>query len=63
MIHFGARHKGVWATYHKTEERYWWKGLHKDAQEFVASCIECQLQSRIRYMDELHPTYPLTMHF
>jgi hypothetical protein len=29
----------------------------------VASCIECQLQSKIRYRDELHPTYPLAIDF
>jgi hypothetical protein len=29
----------------------------------VASCIEYQLQSKIRYRDELHRTYPLAMHF
>jgi hypothetical protein len=58
-----AGHRGVWATYHKIKERYWWKGIYKDVEEFVASCIECQLQSKVRYRDELHPTYPLAMHF
>jgi hypothetical protein len=32
-------------------------------EDFVASCIECQLQSKIRYRDELHPTYPLAIYF
>ena len=58
-----AGHRGVWATYHKIKERYWWRGLYKDVEEFVASCIECQLQSKVRFRDELHPTYPLAMHF
>ena len=58
-----AGHRGVWATYHKIKERYWWKGLYKDVEEFVASCTTCQLQSKVRYRDELHPTYPLAMHF
>jgi len=58
-----AGHRGVWATYHKIKERYWWKGLYKDVEEFVASCTECQLQSKVRFRDELHPTYPLAMHF
>jgi hypothetical protein len=58
-----AGHIGVWATYHKIKERYWWKGLYKDVEEFVASCTECQLQSKVRYRDGLHPTYPLSMHF
>jgi hypothetical protein len=29
----------------------------------VASCIEYQLQSKICYKDELHPTYPLAIYF
>lgn len=58
-----AGHRGVWATYTKIKERYWWKGLYKDVEEFVASCITCQLQSKIRYRDELHPTYPPSIHF
>lgn len=56
-------HQGIWATYTKIKERYWWKSLYKDVEDFVASCIECQLQSKIRYRDELHPTYPLSIHF
>jgi hypothetical protein len=58
-----AGHRGVWATYTKIKERYWWKGLYKDVEEFVASCMVCQMQSKMRYRDELHPTYPLGMHF
>ena len=58
-----ASHRGVWATYTKIKERYWWKGLYKDVEEFVASCLTCQLQSKIRYRDELHPTYPPSIHF
>jgi hypothetical protein len=38
-----AGHRGVWATYIKIKERYWWKGLYKDAAEFVSTCKECQL--------------------
>lgn len=58
-----AGHRGIWATYTKIKERYWWKGLYKDVEEFVASCVVCQMQSKMRYRDELHPTYPLGMHF
>jgi hypothetical protein len=38
-----AGHRGIWATYNKIKERYWWKDLYKDVEDFVASCIECQL--------------------
>lgn len=58
-----AGHRGVWATYTKIKERYWWKGLYKDVEEFVSSCTDCQLQSKIKYRDGLHPTYPSTIHF
>ena len=58
-----AGHRGVWATYTKIKERYWWKGLYKDVEEFVASCVVCQLQSKVRHRDELHPTYPPAIHF
>ncbi|KAL3679949.1 hypothetical protein R1sor_022905 [Riccia sorocarpa] len=56
-------HRGIWATYMKIKERYWWKGLYQDAVEFVGSCVECQMQSKIRHRDGLRPTYPLSMHF
>ena len=26
-------------------------------------CLTCQLQSKIQYRDELHPTYPPSIHF
>ena len=58
-----AGHRGFWATYIKIKERYWWKGLYKDVEEFVASCLTYQLQSKIGYRDELHPTYLLSIHF
>ena len=29
----------------------------------MASCIDCQLQSKVRYRDELHSIYPLAIHF
>jgi hypothetical protein len=58
-----AGHRGVWATYTKIKERYWWKGLYKDVEEFVSSCVVCQLQSKVRHRDELHPTYPIAIHF
>ena len=60
---FWAGHRGIWATYDKIKERYWWKGLYKDVKDFLASCVDCQLQSKVRYRDELHPTYPFAIHF
>jgi hypothetical protein len=60
---FWAYHREIWAIYHKIKKQHWWKGLNKDVEDFVASYIQCQLQSKVRYRDELHPTYPLVVHF
>ena len=58
-----AGHRGIWATYTKIKERYWGKGLYKDVEDFVGSCMDCQLQSKVKYRDGLNPTYPPTIHF
>jgi hypothetical protein len=58
-----AGHRGIWATYMKIKEKFWWKGLYKDVEEFVGSCIICQMQSKTQHRDGLHPTYPLSIHF
>lgn len=58
-----AGHRGIWATFAKVKERYWWKGMYKDVAEFVGSCEICQVYSNIRHRDGLHPTYPLSIHF
>ena len=58
-----ARHRGVWATFTKLKEKYWWKGMYKDVSQFVESCVACQMYSNIRHRDGLHPTYPLAMHY
>ena len=29
----------------------------------MASCVDYQLQSKVCYRDELHPIYPLAIHF
>ena len=36
-----AGHRGVWATFTKIKERYWWKGFYKDVLHFVESCATC----------------------
>ena len=63
MIHFGQDIEEFGPPTTKSKKRYWWKGLYKDVEDFVASCVDCQLQSKVRYRDELHPTYPLAIHF
>ncbi|KAL3691330.1 hypothetical protein R1sor_004981 [Riccia sorocarpa] len=58
-----AGHRGIWATYNKLKERYWWKNMYKDVVVFVESCLTCQMYSNVRHRDGLHPTYPLAIHF
>lgn len=37
--------------------------LYKDVEEFVASCVVCQLQPTMKFEDILHLIYPLAIHF
>ncbi|KAL3699107.1 hypothetical protein R1sor_017129 [Riccia sorocarpa] len=58
-----AGHRGVWATYMKLKERYWWKGMYSDVDKFVGSCLHCQFYSKVRHRDGLVPTFPPSIHF
>ena len=37
--------------------------MYKDVHHFVSTCESCQMHSGVRHHDELHPTYPPTIHF
>jgi hypothetical protein len=56
-------HRGTWATFEKLKEKYWRPGLYKDVHQFVKTCKSCQMHSMVRHRDELHATYPPTVHF
>ncbi|KAL3695519.1 hypothetical protein R1sor_009595 [Riccia sorocarpa] len=56
-------HRGIWATFAKVKERYWWKNMYSDVASFVESCVTCQMYSSIRHRDGLHPTYPPAIHY
>ena len=58
-----AGHRGTWATFEKLKGKYWWPGLYRDVHRFVTTCESCQMHSTVRHRDELHPTYPPTIHF
>jgi transposase InsO family protein len=58
-----AGHRGTWAMFEKLKEKYWWPGLYADVHQFVSTCESCQMHSMVRHRDELHPTYPPTVHF
>jgi len=49
-------HRGKKVSYEKVALRYWWKGLYRDVEKWVKTCEECQKRSKIRVMEELHPT-------
>ena len=57
-----AGHRGIWATFAKPKEKYWWPGFYKDVVKWVETCEECQLYSNVWHRDELHPTFPLALH-
>ena len=58
-----SRHRGTWATFGKLKEKYRWPGIYKDMHHFVLTCESCQMHSVVRHHDELHLTYPPTIHF
>ncbi|KAL3694970.1 hypothetical protein R1sor_008621 [Riccia sorocarpa] len=58
-----AGHRGVWATYMKLKEHYWWKGMYSDVDKFVGSCLHCQFYSKVRHRGSLVPTFPPSIHF
>ena len=58
-----AGHRGIWATFTKLKEKYWWPGFYKDVASYVETCKECQIYSNIRHKYELHPTYPLAIRY
>ena len=58
-----AGHRGVWATFSKIKERYWWPGFYNEIKKYVETCPTCQIYSSIKHRDELHPTYSPTIHY
>mgnify|MGYP000338366249 CR=1 FL=1 len=56
-------HRGVWATYSKLKEKFWWTRMYKDVVEYVESCEKCQMYSNVRHRDGLQPTYSLAPHY
>ena len=58
-----AGHRGIWATFMKLKENYWWPHMYKDITKFVETGEVCQRYSTIRYRDELKPTYSSSMHY
>lgn len=41
-------HLGVFKTYEKLRDRYYWKGMYKDVEHWVRSCQDCQTRKKPR---------------
>ena len=54
-------HRGRNGTVKKVMERYWWKNVYRDAEEYVKSCDECQRRINICVEEELHSNLTSTM--
>ena len=49
-----SAHFGIQATYDRTKERYYWKGMKRDIEVYVKSCDQCQRRERPKGQNELH---------
>src|SRR5437763_13351270 len=48
-------HFGKDATYEKIKERYYWKGMYKDIEEYVKTCDACQRRGKQGKKGYLNP--------
>ena len=44
--HIAGAHFGLNKTFSKLKQRYWWKGMFKDVEHWVKSCVECSNSKR-----------------
>src|SRR5215813_6977525 len=50
-----SAHFSTQTTYDKIKQRYWWKGMRKDIDEYVKTCDRCQRRGKPFGKHELHP--------
>ena len=50
-----SAHFGIKATQEKVQEKYWWKNMSKDIENYVKSCDKCQRRNRPQGKNELNP--------
>ena len=60
-VHDEIGHRGRGATFEHVRRRYQWKGMYTDVEEWVKTCERCQLRSKLRYEEGLHPTWSVMM--
>jgi hypothetical protein len=56
-IHDETGHRGRNTTFEQIKRRYQWKGMYADVEEWVKTCEYCQRRAKLRYEEELHPTW------
>src|SRR6266540_2935225 len=42
----------------KLLERYYWPGMAKDINQYIAACYQCQMKKPMQKINELHPILP-----
>jgi len=50
-----SAHFSIQTTYEKIKQRYWWKGMRKDIEEYIKTCDRCQRRGKPSGKHELHP--------
>src|SRR6266540_3341407 len=50
-----AGHLGYNKVLQKLSERYYWPGMTKDVNQYIAACYQCQMKKPMQKINELHP--------
>ena len=58
IVHVGG-HLGRDKTYHKIAERFHWKMLWKDVEEYTKTCSVCQTTNDAKFVKEAAPLHPI----
>src|SRR6266508_4143720 len=53
-----AGHLGYRKVLQKLSERYYWPGIAKDVNQYIAACYQCQMKKPMQKINELHPIPP-----
>jgi hypothetical protein len=60
-LHEECGHRSVEGTFQRLKERYYWRGFYNDCKVYVESCKLCQMMSRKKYEEPLHPVVITTI--